>query len=223
MMESIKIPLTQGQFAVIDADDYERVSVIKWRSQWCENTKSFYAHRTERLPMGKRVAVGMHRFIMNAASCHIVDHINHDTLDNRKCNLRICNSRQNSFNRRANRNNSSGFKGVSRSKIRGRETWIASIKRGGKQICLGYFDDIKDAARAYDDEAAIVHGEFAVLNFPKETVGVESLDDLSTIEALAFLVERLSYRICCRVSPDDILAELAVRYLEKNQLRRVTA
>jgi len=218
-VDTIKIPLTQEQFAVIDCDDYDRVSPIKWQAQWNEGTQSYYAHRTERLPIGKRVAVGMHRFIMNAGSFHVVDHINHDTLDNRKCNLRICDARQNSFNRRANRNNTSGFKGVSKSKIRGRETWIAKIRRDGKQIAIGYFDKAEEAARAYDDEAIIVHGEFAVLNFPSEIVGLGSLDEMSVNEALISLVERLTHRIRCRVSPDDMLAAVALKYMEDMNLR----
>ena len=94
-----------------------------------------------------------------------VDHINHDTLDNRRCNLRICNTKQNNANRRRLR---PGYKGVEYSPKLSK--WRARIRANGKLIQLGCFTFAEDAARAYDCAAAYFFGDFAHLNFPRAGV-----------------------------------------------------
>ncbi|WP_252233758.1 HNH endonuclease [Clostridium sp. ZS1] len=79
----------------------------------------------------------MHRFIMNPPSNKLIDHINGNKLDNRKCNLRIVNKSQNAMNSKKPKNNTSGVKGVywdKRSK-----KWEASIQVNMKKKSLGYF------------------------------------------------------------------------------------
>lgn len=120
-----------------------------WRgytSIWI-NGEQYYAHR-------------MAWAICNGAwpSCDI-DHINEDKSDNRICNLRIASRSQNMFNRGKNKNNTSGFKGVSFCKDTGR--WMAQMSIYGKSLKIGRFDTKEEASRAYFEKAKELRGEFA--------------------------------------------------------------
>ena len=107
----------------------------------------------------------MHREIMNAPEGLVVDHINRNGLDNRKVNLRLATAMQNVWNSKRNVNtDSSKYKGVSWDK--NKHKWRASIGIDRKTKHLGYFEDEKMAAKAYDKAAKEHRGEFAVLNFP---------------------------------------------------------
>lgn len=106
--------------------------------------------------------VFMHRFIMMAPEGLEVDHINGNRLDNRECNLRIVTPSKNQYNRRMQRNNKTGYKGVSFDRSRGK--FMASISANGKQINLGRFKTAEEAARAYNQAALELHGEYAFLN-----------------------------------------------------------
>ncbi len=110
----------------------------------------------------------MHRLIMNAPKGMLVDHINRNGLDNRKANLRIVTHTQNMWNngQRVERY-SSKYRGVSWHKRQRR--WMAVISVNGRARTLGYYRDEKEAARAFDRAAKELRGEFAVLNFPKES------------------------------------------------------
>ena len=95
-----------------------------------------------------------------------VDHIEHadgSHAQDRLSNLRIVSSSQNIMNQRINRNNTSGYKGVSWHKRNGK--WKAEIMSQGRRKCLGYFTTPEAAALAYDKAAKELHGEFAQLNF----------------------------------------------------------
>lgn len=109
-----------------------------------------------------RKAIYMHRVLAGAEKGMDVDHMNMDKLDNRCTNIRIVTRRQNCLNKNVQENNTSGYRGVSWSKPHGK--WIAQIINNQKKTYLGLFDDVKDAARAYNKEAVIQHGEFARLN-----------------------------------------------------------
>lgn len=112
-----KIELTKGQYALVDDEDFEWVSAQKWQAKWDETTQSFYAQGAETVyPNGvrKQISISMHRKIMQTPKGQQCDHINHDTLDNRKCNLRNVTSSQNSMNRKGVRSdNVLGVRGVS--------------------------------------------------------------------------------------------------------------
>jgi hypothetical protein len=145
------IPLTQGQNAIVDAADYDWLNQWNWFAVWAPNTKSFYAKRQPNIPM-QRVIMG-----------GLADHKSHDTLDNRRQNLRPCTTEQNNLNTRGY-GRASNFKGVSWDK----ETrkWHARIRTKGRCISLGRFVSPEDAAKAYDEAAQKYHGEFGHLNLP---------------------------------------------------------
>jgi len=152
------IPLTQGKYALVDDEDYE--VFIQWK--WCYYQEGYAARKSDFIP---RKTVLMHRKIMQAPTGMQVDHINGDKLDNRRANLRLCTSQQNTLNQPKRRmETSSQYKGVCRDKKTGR--WRAMITVNGKQKSLGRFADEIDAAKAYDDAAIQHHGEFASINFP---------------------------------------------------------
>jgi hypothetical protein len=151
------IPLTQGKFAIVDAEDYERLSRHKWRVLKIKGDR-FYAARTAG---GKTIL--MHREIMNPPPGMLCDHKNHNTLDNRRSNLRICTAAQNQQNRLPNTGGTSRYKGVLWHKEH--QKWQAKIGYNGRHIHIGYYDYEADAAIAYDDMAVELFGEFACLNF----------------------------------------------------------
>ena len=106
-----EIPLTQGQIALVDDEDFERVNVFKWQAQ-ALYYGGYIATRWTCGSHQNRQTIYMHRFIMNTPKELVVDHINHNTLDNQKSNLRNCTRSQNQMNRRIHRNNKLGIKGI---------------------------------------------------------------------------------------------------------------
>lgn len=153
--EGRKIPLTQGKFAIVDEADYDELSAHRWHLHQCGS--GLYAARCA----GGRLIL-MHRQILNAPAGMLCDHKNHDGLDNRRSNLRLCTPAQNQHNSRPQINCRSAYKGVSWN--RQAKKWQARIGRNGQTIFIGYYDYEQDAAIAYDDMAAELFGEFACLN-----------------------------------------------------------
>lgn len=148
------IPLTQGKFALVDDEDYERLSKYSWHYSKPPKSKTGYARRND-LASGTKPL--MHREILNAQNHVMVDHINGDGLINIRANLRTCTRNQNCWNRKLNENNSTGFKGVS---MFG-ERFRAVIVVQNKHISLGLFNTAKDAGEAYRIAAEKYHGDFA--------------------------------------------------------------
>jgi hypothetical protein len=148
------IPLTQGQVAIVDADRHEWASQWNWYAVYNRNTDTHYAVRPGR--QGESRTVLLHRQILGEPEGQ-VDHINGNPLDCRMQNLRPCTPSQNLANRRPQRNNTSGYRGV----YRHRNRWQAQICLARKTINLGTFAT-KDAAIAVRKAAeAKYHGEFA--------------------------------------------------------------
>jgi len=152
-----EIALTQGKVALVDDEDYEKlVAMGSWHAR--EVSRDYWIARTQH--EGKSQM--MHRVILNAPIGLEVDHINHNTLDNRRCNIRLCTHAQNGRNRLKSSGTSSKHKGVHWFKPKG--YWQAKIKVNGEWIFLGYFDDEDAAGRAYNIAARQHFGEFALLN-----------------------------------------------------------
>lgn len=120
--------------------------------------------RTIWLGNGKQRVEYMHRFILGITDPKIkVDHINHNELDNGKCNLRACQHKQNMRNvLKCKRQTSSMYKGVYWHKMG--KKWMGYISYEGKRIHLGLFTNEGDAARAYNERASELYGEFARFN-----------------------------------------------------------
>jgi len=108
----------------------------------------------------------LHRLILGTGRKNVVDHINGNPLDNRRCNLRACTHQQNMWNMKKPITNTTGYKGVCKHKRSGK--FVAGIRVNGRQTHLGCFDAAEDAAIAYDKTALSFWGEFARTNFPRE-------------------------------------------------------
>ena len=161
------IPLTRGYFAIVDSEDFERVSEFNWHAD-IQRDNYIRAARNTRIPgefenSPKRKIQYLHRFIMGNTS-GVVDHINGNALDNRKSNLRVVSVSQNIRNRRTTKKKR--FKGVSFSAERNK--WVAQLMKDRRQVYIGRFNSEIEAALAYDETARREFGEFAALNFPKE-------------------------------------------------------
>jgi len=157
------IELTQGQRAIVDDEDYALVSQYKWSAH--KNGKKdvrqsdYYARKTNRPNR-----IYMHRLILNAPTGIEVDHINHNTLDNRHLNLRLCSRSNNNMNavKVKVRKCTSKYKGVYW--LARKQKWVAVIWKNSKRTYLGYYHNEKDAALAYNKKASELFGKFALLN-----------------------------------------------------------
>ena len=159
------IPLTQGYFTKVDDDDYKKYAIYRWcvSISYSRGTKSIRAIRKEYSNKYKKGKTRhLSRVILNALKGKNVDHINGDTLDNRKSNLRLCTSGENIRNQVKRCDNTSGYKGVSWSSER--EKWEAKIQLNNKTIHLGRYKNKKEAAQAYNNAAIKYHKNFARLN-----------------------------------------------------------
>ncbi len=152
-----RIPLGHNLFAIVDARDY------KWLSQykWCTSNKRGTVYAVRRTKDGRMVY--MHREIMQAPKGTIVDHIDHNTLNNRRSNLRVCRPEQNYANVGPH-GGESGFVGVHRCCGK----WEAGITWRGFYYYCGRYDDPVEAAKVRDRKAHELHGSLAYINLPEE-------------------------------------------------------
>lgn len=165
-MKEIKLSL--GKVAIVDDEDFEMLNRFKWHA--CKSKQTFYAERFE-YGNGSRIRIKMHRLLTGAKKNELVDHKDHNGLNNQKSNLRVCDYSQNNANKAAY--GVSKYRGVSlkivtyRSKSGELKTynyWKAEIFSDDKVRFLGYFKSEIEAARRYNEEAKKVHCEFANLN-----------------------------------------------------------
>jgi len=166
---TLLIDLGCSKYAAIDADMAHLNDV-----QWHVNHQ--YAVRTDNV---NKSVIRMHRAIMGINDSNVfVDHINGDTLDNRRCNLRLCSPDENSRNQRKQEMKTSQFKGVSLHK---NGNWIAQIAVSKTKIYLGCFPTQEQAAHAYDVASKHYFGQFTSDN---ETLSQRQLLDYSLYEIL---------------------------------------
>ena len=157
-----EILLANGKgVALVDDADYERLNQYKWYVKKCDST--MYARRNSKSPSGENKQTYMHHDVIGYDGNGERDHINHNGLDNRRSNLRVCTRSQNAQNRKLYGRNTSGYKGVSWD--RPMKRWRASIKLNGNTRHIGYYFCIVKAAKAYDEKARELFGEFANTNF----------------------------------------------------------
>jgi hypothetical protein len=156
------IPLTQGQYAQVDDDDFERVNEHRWLAQWSICSRRFYAVRWSRGGRKSRRHFSLHHEVTGILNTVQIDHADGDSLNCQKYNLRACTYSQNQANKGKPRNNTSGYKGV----YWNQGAWVAQIKFSAKITYLGRFTSPIDAAHAYDHAAREVFGAFAYCNFP---------------------------------------------------------
>jgi hypothetical protein len=156
-----------GYKVLVDDEDFEKISRYKWRVSHNVERNQIYVTRSYHAD-GKTHLLGLHRFIMNCVEgdgVH-VDHINHNTLDNRKSNLRKVDNQRNCFNR-SRTSSSTGYKGVWYREDTG--SYRAMVRTEGKRYNCGQYTTPEEAAHAYDKMALYLFKECAYLNFPKET------------------------------------------------------
>lgn len=155
-----KIPLSKfgknkGRFfAIVDDEDYAWLSKYNWHITGIGRyPATYFKHRK----------IKMHNLIICKPENKFIDHINRDKLDNRKSNLRLCTKHQNLCNRKKQKNNTSGYTGVTFDKKT--KKWVAFICYKRKNKIIGLFINKEEAARKRDKYALKYFGEFASLNF----------------------------------------------------------
>lgn len=160
-MDVVVIPLSSGAHTIVDAADFPKVAGYPWyESSNGRHTSYAYCGIGGRY---HRKHFALHRFLLNPPRDMVVDHINRNGLDNRRCNLRVLTLSQNLMN---SPSITGGYKGAHYCKRTGR--WSANIMKDGKNYWLGRHDTAEEAARAYDRAALELHGPHAYLNFPEE-------------------------------------------------------
>ncbi len=160
----VYVELSGGKESVIDAIDADKVAGYKWH---CVRSGTKVNHRwyaRRRIEKGHGQTIVLSRLLLNAAQGEQVDHINGNTLDNRRENLRICTSQQNSQNQKKTpKACTSKYKGVCWNKSSSK--WMVYIRPPNEKLRhLGYFDFEVDAAKVYNEEALKLFGEYASLN-----------------------------------------------------------
>ena len=157
-----EIILTQGKVALVDDEDFDFINQFKWYAAKQNPINNWYAFRLVYIN-NKPANIMMHREIIKTPDGMETDHINHNGLDNRRCNLRVCTNYQNQANRKKRMTQStSKYKGVSWKKSEGR--WIANIRINGVNKYLGSYKNEKEAALAYNKALNNSFGDFALLN-----------------------------------------------------------
>ncbi len=151
-MECRLIKLSKNQYAIVDIDDFDFANKFTW--SYSSSGKSGYAKGT----IGFKKKDYLHRFIMCFPEGKEIDHINRDTLDCRKSNLRLCDRSQNTFNHPKRKSNTSGHIGVWLEKKTG--IWVAEIMVNYKKKHLGRFKRIEDAVLARKNAEAKTYPDF---------------------------------------------------------------
>jgi hypothetical protein len=167
-------------YSKIDDEDYKKISEFKWSILTSGTGNKKYACRQYKKDRKIR-RIFLHRYIMNTEDNKIqIDHIDGNTMNNQKSNLRSCSHKENCYNKKVPSNNTSGYKGVWLYK----NTWVASIQKDGIKYKCGRFEDKEKAKEAYNKKADELFGMFASLNIidyskytPKREIETEKLKE----------------------------------------------
>jgi hypothetical protein len=203
-----RIYLGEGKWAILEQPDYYRLRHYKWivygRGQ------SLYAFRFKFIGPNTTTMMSMHREIMKSTDGRSVDHRNCDSLDNRRNNLRFATHAENNYNRRKKKNATSQFLGICFDKRT--KNWIGVAVHNGKRIWLGRFDSEIEAAKAYDEAAKKLFGEFARLNFPPESEESRALFPrirkkwawlVGTLTPQCFALQNKTWGVCASLRRGD--------------------
>lgn len=158
----MKIPLTKGLFTLVDEKDFEELSKMKWTTLSTSSGRCYAIHY-----FGTKGRILLHRHLLKVPKGFDGDHINGDTLDNRRSNLRIATRGQNIANSKLRKDNTSGYKGV----YMFRNKWVAHIQVDGKKIWLGGYDKPEEASEAYKVAAQYYFGQYYNEEFREEKLG----------------------------------------------------
>lgn len=151
----MEIELTKGKKTLIDTSDYDLVSKRKWYFD------RYYAATNAPMSLvrkGVKRKIYLHRFLLNAREGEEVDHINHDGLDNRRENLRVCSHQENMMNSNRKANGALGARGI---EMNSTGKFRARINKDGKSIHLGVFETIEEAKIVRNEATKKYHKEFA--------------------------------------------------------------
>jgi hypothetical protein len=148
-----KIKLTNGDYAIVDNNDYLFLNSYTWTCLQSKGNRTKYAQ--SRMGIKNESMIYMHRFILDAKKNQIIDHKNRNGLDNRRKNLRFCTASENQWNKSLYSKNVSGYTGVSWHK--NGEKWQARISAHNKTYFLGLFTDKKEAVLAYKNKSKELH------------------------------------------------------------------
>lgn len=154
-----EIPLTQGKFAIVDDEDFHFLSNFKWCAVLSNG--NFYALRRIKRS-GKWTTIKMHTVLMKTPAGLVVDHVNGNSLDNRRVNMRLCSASDNNRNKKNAPGATSKYRGVHWANAA--KKWKASISINNRCHYLGIYASEIDAARAYDAAAYKHYGNFSNLN-----------------------------------------------------------
>lgn len=150
-----EIPLRNGGVATVDDEDYEALSRHNWR--WLKTGNRVYVARYGLNEQKSSRIFYMHREIMRPAKGQCVDHVNGDSFDNRRANLRFATYAENARNCKVYKNNTTGYKGVQR---RGRG-FSVEIQYNRKRLTAPGFDTAEEAAAFYNDVTGKLFGDYA--------------------------------------------------------------
>lgn len=135
---------------LIDLEDIPKVKSIGWHlTQSKRNTRYCISNK----------GVLLHRLLMDDPEGMVIDHINHNGLDNRKCNLRICTNQENICNCEIPKNNKSGCKGVYWAKDK--QKWTVQVTINNKTKYIGRYENLEDAIKARQEASKKYYGDFA--------------------------------------------------------------
>ena len=149
---------------LIDIEDTELATLYPWHADWRKSLGNYYVSYSKYISIKdgkqKRETIRLHNLIMGSSKDKVVDHINHNSLDNRRCNLRLVDKVKNATNRSGrNSNNTSGYRNVSW--IKDYKKWVVQLQVNGTNKLLGKFDDVHEAGEFAKEMRDLYYGNYA--------------------------------------------------------------